>query len=127
MKRRIAPRAARQRHRLAEFAFAPGVLGQSGIPGEDLAGVPRSESVIQQEVHHVILGEQLRDGRQFIRADLVAGGVDLALLLRLPELVDSAERIGRREHLRRDAFHQPFELQAGVPVQTGLRTLDDQA
>jgi hypothetical protein len=54
---------------LAELVFAPGAFGQLGIRGENFAGVPRAERVVQEEVHHVILGEELRDGRQLIRAD----------------------------------------------------------
>ena len=55
--------------------------------------MPRAQRVVQEEVHHVILGEQLRDGRQFIRADLVAGGVDLLLPLRLPELIGPTQGV----------------------------------
>ena len=53
--------------------------------------MPRAERVVQEKVHHVILGEQLRDRRQLIRADLVAGCVNLVFAVRLPELIAPAE------------------------------------
>src|SRR4051794_15110953 len=59
----IFPRTAGQRDGLAEFILALGGFGESGIPGEDFAGVPGAERVVEQEVHHVVLGEQLRDRR----------------------------------------------------------------
>ena len=93
----IAPRAARQRDGLTEFVFALGVFGQLGIRGEDFAGVPRAEGVIQEEVHHVILGEELGDGGEFVGADLLAGFIDDLLLVGLPELVGPAEGIGGEE------------------------------
>jgi hypothetical protein len=49
--------------------------------------MPRAERVIEKEVHHVVFSEQLRDRWQFVGANLFAGGVDLVLPLRLPELV----------------------------------------
>jgi len=43
---------------------------------------------VQEEPHHVVLGEQLRDGWQLGGADLAAGGVNAFLLVGLPVLVD---------------------------------------
>lgn len=74
---------------------------------------PSAERVLQQEAHHVVLGEQLRHGRDVGTADLDAGVVDSFFLGRLPELVDPAESILRREHLRRNLEQQSLQC---VPV-----------
>ena len=64
--------------------------------------MPSAERVIQEEVHHVILGEQLRDRREFVRANLVAGLIDPLLLLALPELVTPAQAVVGGEDLGRE-------------------------
>ena len=64
---------------------------------------PRAERVLEQEADHVVLGEELGHRRDVGAADLALGGVDLLLLLRLPELVDPAERVVGGEHLAREA------------------------
>ena len=97
---------------MAELGFALRVLGQRGICGEDLAGPPRAERVIEQEVHHVVLGEQLRDGRQLIGADLVLRLVDRFLLVGLPELIDPAEAVGGDKHLARQLVQHVLQLRA---------------
>ena len=63
-------------------------------------------------MHHVGLGEELRHGRQFIRADLGARSAYFLLLLRLPELIHPAKRIRCGECLGGQAFHQRFQLLA---------------
>src|ERR1019366_3723101 len=99
----MLPRASGQRHGVAEFLLALRDLGQCGLRGENLARVPRAERVIEQEVHHVVFGEQLRDSGQFIGADFLARSVDLILPLRLPELIAPAEAVVGGEHLHRQA------------------------
>ena len=54
---------------------------------------PGAERVVQQEEHHIMLGEQLRDSGQLVGADLVARFIDLLLMLGLPELIDPAQAI----------------------------------
>ena len=60
---------------LAQFFF---VLRRRrvGPRGQHLAGPPGAERVLQQEEDHVVLGEELGHGRQFVRADLDLGLVD---------------------------------------------------
>src|SRR5258706_98655 len=65
----ILPRASRQRDGFAKVLLALRGFGRLGIRGENLARVPRAERVVEQEVHHVVLGEQLRHGRQLVGAD----------------------------------------------------------
>jgi len=50
----------------------------------------RRRGVVEQELHHVVLGEELRDSGQFIGPDLLPRGIDLVLPLRLPELIGPA-------------------------------------
>ena len=71
---------------------------EARVAGKHLAGPPGAERVVQQEEDHVVLGEELRDGRQLVGADLHLGLVDLVLLVRLPELVDPAEAVIGLEH-----------------------------
>ena len=70
---------------------------------------------MQQELHHVGLGEKLGHRRQLAGADLDLGPVDLVLLPGLPELVDPTERVARPEQIRRKTFDQPFQLQTVLP------------
>ncbi len=65
---------------------------------------------MEQKLHHVILGEQLGDRRQFIGADLPAGSVDLLLPSGLPELIGPAQRIVGPEYFRRQRIQQPAQL-----------------
>ena len=46
---------------MAEFIFVLGGFAELGIGGEDFAGVPRAECVIQEEVHHVILNHPIAE------------------------------------------------------------------
>ena len=62
---------------------------------------PGAEGVLEQEPDHVVLGEQLGHRPQVGAADLALGGVDLVLLVLLPELVDPPQRVVGREHLDR--------------------------
>ena len=61
--------------------------------------MPCAERVVEEEVDHVVFGEELRDRRQLVGANLHAGIVDLLLPLRLPELVGPAEGIAGGEDL----------------------------
>jgi len=55
---------------------------------------------VEQERHHVGLGEELGDGREFVGADFHIGGVHLVFALGLPELVDPTQAIGGAEGVR---------------------------
>ena len=59
--------------------------------GQDPAGTPRTDGVVQEEQDHVVLGEQLRDRGQFVGTDLCARPVYFVLPLGLPELVGPAK------------------------------------
>lgn len=52
---------------------------------------------MQQEEHHVIFGEQLRDGGEFVGPDLGFGLLDAFLFVGLPELSDPAEAVRGEE------------------------------
>ena len=94
---------------------------------------------MEEELHHVVLGKELGDGRQFIRADLLAGLVDLVLALRLPELVGPAESIIGEEALGRKGceqlaqFHLIIERDGEIqhrvipPEDTGQRATGESA
>ena len=56
-------------------------------------GPPRAEGVLEQEPDHVVLGEQLGHRPEVRAADLALRGVDLVLLVLLPELVHPAQRV----------------------------------
>jgi len=75
---------------------------------------------VQQELHHVGLGEELSDRRQLLGTDLRLRLVDLLLPLRLPELVDPAERVRCTEDLRGKSREKLLELH---PVLAGERDL----
>ena len=72
-------------------------LGDARPPGQSRDPVPgappRPDGVVEQELHHVMLGEKLGDGGERPPVDLLAALVDLVLLLALPELVDPPERV----------------------------------
>ena len=57
------------------------------------------QRIVQQEVHHVVLGEQLGHRRDLRRADLLPTGVHLVLALRLPELVGPTKAVVGGEDL----------------------------
>ena len=57
-----------------------------------------------------MLGKELGHGGQFPCADLDLGGVDLVLLLGLPELIDPAEAVGGGEHVQRQVSHQALQF-----------------
>jgi len=71
---------------------------------------PGAEGVVEHEIDHVILGEQLGHGRQFIRADLVVALVHLLLAFGLPELVDPADGVVGLENLRIQPRQQLLQL-----------------
>ena len=64
------------------------------------------ERVFQEEEDHVVLGEELGDGGQFVRADLHLALVHALLPVRLPELVGPPERIVGLERRARKAVDQ---------------------
>ena len=65
---------------------------------------------MEQEVHHVGLGEELGDGGQLVGANLHLRGVDLVLSPGLPELVDPAQAVAGLEHLGRQRSQQALQL-----------------
>ena len=81
----------------------------AGRPGS-LSGPPGTERVVEQELHHVVLCEELGDGGEFAGADLDPGSVDLVLALGLPELVGPAERVVGAEGLGGHLLEQPSQL-----------------
>ncbi len=74
---------------------------RSGLSGWRAAHQAPSEFSSRKR-HHVVLGEELGHRGEVGAADLALGGVDLLLLLGLPELVDPAEGVVGGEELRRE-------------------------
>ena len=66
---------------------------------------------MQEELDHVVLGEQLRHRGQGPPVDLVAALVDLVLLLGLPELVHPSQAVVGDEGPLRQAGEQFLQLQ----------------
>ena len=81
---------------------------------------PRAERVLQQEPHHVVLGEQLRDRGQVGTADLALGAIDLCLSAGLPELVYPAKRVLCSDHLNGEPVQQTFEPLHGLDGESHL-------
>ena len=69
---------------------------------------------MQQEEHHVVLGEELGHRRQFVGADLLPAGVDLVFLLGLPELIGPAQGIVTSEDGGRQGVELPLQRLAGL-------------
>ena len=88
---------------LPKFVFAGSVLGQFRPLCEKPACPPSTHGVVEEEPHHVGLGEELGDGREFVGSDLSLARVYLVLPVGLPVLVGPAERIVRVEDRRRKA------------------------
>lgn len=84
-KAQIAPIHARQCKFAAQFVFRR--RAYVIIRCEFFARPPCTQSIVEQELHHVRLGEELRHRRNLIRTDLDLLTVDVFLLLALPELV----------------------------------------
>lgn len=61
---------------------------------------------MQQEAHHVGLGEELGDGGQLVGADLDAGFVHCVLLGGAPVLIGPAQTVIGSEYSRIEAGHQ---------------------
>ncbi len=81
---------------------------------------------MEQELHHVGLGEQLCDGGKFVGADFHFGGVHLVLAHGLQELIDPAQAIGCDEGIRVEAGDElgHFALVLGSEAQLqGWRVL----
>ncbi len=113
------PRAAARVHQ-GDFGYAVGPALEDPSSGRALlreaqeselleqrrarmtASPPGTEGVLEQEPNHVVLGEQLRHGRQLRGADLVPCLVHLPLPFRLPELVDPAQGVVGGEHRGRE-------------------------
>jgi hypothetical protein len=72
--------------------YRAGLAGVACVP-------PRTQRVVEQELHHVGFGEELGDGGQLVRTDFDFGGVDLVLALGLPELIDPAQAVAGLEYL----------------------------
>ena len=77
-------------------------------------GPPRAEGVLEQEPDHVVLGEQLGHRPEVRAADLALGGVDLVLLVLLPELVHPAQRVVGSERLCRDGVEDLLQCVASL-------------
>ena len=88
---RLRPAGKRARGRGAVVAAAQG--GEGNRRGGVFGRPPRAEGVVEQEIHHVRLGEKLRDGGQRGGVEPVAGTVNGGFFVRAPELVDPAEGI----------------------------------
>ncbi len=95
--------------------LAPGRVRMPGRP-------PRPQRVLQQEPHHVILGEQLRHRRQIRPTDLPLRPVHLILTPRLPVLIHPPQRVIRREHLRRQPLQQSLQPLPRPPPATATPT-----
>ncbi|KAF5036756.1 hypothetical protein DSECCO2_571790 [anaerobic digester metagenome] len=74
---------------------------------------PCAERVLEQELDHVRLGEELRHGANVCPLNLPPRLVDLLLLFGLPELVRPAERVLGTEGLRWESLKDPLQ---GCPV-----------
>ena len=101
------PRHARDCARLAQRGLVGRVARKTRIARQHLSGPPRAKRVVQQEFHHVGLGEELRHRRQFGGADLATCGVHRVLFRRPPELVGPAKAIVGGEHFLRQPAQQP--------------------
>ena len=66
---------------------------------------------MDQELHHIRLGEELRHRGDFVRPDLHLQAIDLILLLALPELIDPPQRIRRGEDRRRQRSQESLQLE----------------
>jgi hypothetical protein len=78
--------------------------------GEPSCRPPGPQGVVEQEADHVGLGKELGDGRQLPCTDLDFGGVDLVLLLGLPELIDPTEAVGGGEDRKLQVGHQALQF-----------------
>jgi hypothetical protein len=110
--------------RAAKLLLARGALGQLGALRKNLPGPPGAHRVVEEELHHVVLGEELGHGGQLVGADLDTVSLHGVLPLGLPELVGPAERVvggedggrERREELlqRQPGFGRERHLEGGV-------------
>ena len=103
---------------LAGFELGGAVAG--GTPAL-LSGPPGPQGVVEQELHHVVLGEELGDGGQLPGADLDAGLVDLVFALGLPELVGPAQGVVGAEGLGGQFVEQAAELDLVVGGQAQVQ------
>jgi len=75
---------------------------------------------MEEEEHHVVLGEELGHCRQLVGSDLDAAPVDLVFLFRLPELVGPAEGVVGGENGGRQGLEQPLERLSGLRCECHL-------
>jgi hypothetical protein len=66
-------------------------------------GPPGAERVVQQELHHVVLGEELGHRGEVGAANLAPAAINLIFLLCLPELVGPAQAVVRGKDRHRQA------------------------
>ncbi len=71
-------------------------------------GPPRTERVFEQELDHIVLGEQLGHRRDVGATDLAPALVHSVFALCLPELVNPAERVIGSKNLRRQIDDNPL-------------------
>ena len=88
---------------------------------------PRAERVLEQEPDHVVLGEQLGHRPEVGAADLALRGVDLVLLVLLPELVHPAERVVGGERPRPAGRRGSARARAGPPARAAAARTDRRA
>src|SRR5208337_3204629 len=82
---------------------------------------PRADGVVDQELDHIALGEELRYRGKRSPIDLMTALVDVVLFLALPELIDPTQAIVGGENLGRQARQQLFEGKAVVGGQLDIQ------
>ena len=73
---------------------------------------PGPDGIMEQELHHVVLCEQLRHCGHGSPVDLLAAFVDLFLPLALPKLVDPAQAVVGQEGFFRQPREELFQSKA---------------
>ncbi len=122
----VAGSAARVHHRHARDLIRPGREGPCGgssivavaqvgpgVPQMRFGiarGEPGAKRILEQEIDDVVFGEELGHRWQVVAGDLLASRVDFVLALRLPELVDPAQRVGGGEERRIHPAQNPRKI-----------------
>src|SRR5579875_198432 len=109
-KAQIAPLNAAYRAGRAKFILGLCRTRKLRLARENLSCPPCAERVVQQEEDHVVLGEKLGDGGNFVSTNLPLRLVDLFLSIGLPELIDPSKTVIGDEHVTRKLFQKIFEL-----------------